>query len=210
MAKIGTSFHMTSLFHLQADVRSERTNKTVGQVLRSYTAKRQSRWLEALLAVEFAINSAINVATGFSPFELLFGRKAGLFLTTMTVPDSPQALTTWLKHREGYWLDTWDTLISSRICQALQHNKKHRPCATIEADSWVLLDLADWRGRHKGGTDKLKERYEGPYRVVRVFNEGQSVVLDLLDGDKRHPTLYISKVKPYYSECKGALGEPQK
>jgi hypothetical protein len=124
MAKIGTLFHMTLSFHLKADGRSERTNKTFGQVLRLYTAKQQLRWLEALLAVEFAINSAINVATGFSPFDLLFGRKAGLFPTTATIPDSPQALATWLKHCEGQWLNARDTLISRRICQALQNNKK--------------------------------------------------------------------------------------
>jgi hypothetical protein len=70
--------------------------------------------------------------------------------------------------------------------------------------------LEEWRSRHKGGTKKLKERYEGPYQVVRVFNKGQSVVLELPDGDKQHPTLHISKVKPYYLEGNGALGDPHK
>jgi hypothetical protein len=57
--------------------------------------------------------------------------------------------------------------------------------------------LADWRGKHKGGVDKLKERFKGPYKVLRVFNHGQSVELDLPKGDCRHPTIHISKVKPY-------------
>lgn len=61
------------MYHPQGDGRSERTNWTVGQVLWLFTLKRQSWWLEALLAAEFAINSALNVATGFTLFELVFG-----------------------------------------------------------------------------------------------------------------------------------------
>ena len=71
MKKLAIDFHMSSAFHPQADGRSERTNRTVGQILRTFTAKRQSRWLEALPSAEFAINSAVNVATGFSPMELI-------------------------------------------------------------------------------------------------------------------------------------------
>jgi hypothetical protein len=57
--------------------------------------------------------------------------------------------------------------------------------------------LADWRGRHQGGTNKLKERYEGPYQIKRVFNNGQNVELDLPENDGRHRSLHISKVKHF-------------
>lgn len=79
MSKLSIDFHMSLAFHPQADGHSERTNKTVGQILWTFTSKRQGRWLEFLPSVEFAINSAINVATGMSPFELIFGRKPQLF-----------------------------------------------------------------------------------------------------------------------------------
>jgi hypothetical protein len=79
MTRVATKFHMTSSFHPQADGRSKRTNKTVGQILRSYTAKRQGKWLESLPCAEFAINSAINAATGVSPLEVVLGRRPGLF-----------------------------------------------------------------------------------------------------------------------------------
>lgn len=82
MKRIGTSFHMTTAFHPQADGRSERTNRTVGQILRTFTAKRQGKWLESLPAVEYAINSAVDVATGKSPVELILGRAPLLFTDT--------------------------------------------------------------------------------------------------------------------------------
>lgn len=79
MKRLGTSFHMTTAFHPQEDGRSERTNRTVGQILRTFTAKRQGKWLESLPAVEHAINSAVKIATGKSPAELLLGRVPRLF-----------------------------------------------------------------------------------------------------------------------------------
>ncbi|KAH9452356.1 hypothetical protein Pst134EB_033517 [Puccinia striiformis f. sp. tritici] len=198
MSRLNIQFHMSSAFHPQADGRSERTNKTIGQVLRSFTAKRQGKWLESLPAVEFAINSLVNVATGFSPFELVFGRKPRLFPSSEGSPDSPSSLASWLKQREGAWADARDTLWLSRVKQAIQHNKHQRDQPPLSAGSWVLLNSADWRGRHQGGVDKLKERFEGPYRISRVFNHGQNVELVLADGDRRHPAFHVSKVKPYF------------
>ncbi|POW02060.1 hypothetical protein PSTT_12070 [Puccinia striiformis] len=199
MAKVGTHFHMTTAFHPQADGRSERTNKTVGKILRTFTSKRQSRWLESLPAVEFAINSAINVATGVSPFELVFGRKPRLFPSSMGLANTPPTLDVWLRIREGAWAEARDSLWTSRIKQAIQHNRRHRDQVPLTPGCWVLLDSSDWRGRHQGGTDKLKERFEGPYRVTRVFNHGQNVELDLPTGDRRHRALHVSKVKLYHA-----------
>jgi hypothetical protein len=166
MERIGTQFHMTTAFHPQADGRSERTNKTVAQILRSFTSKRQSKWLESLQAVEFAINSAINVATGCSPFELITGRKPQLFPSLEITSDQPSTLTAWLRKRENSWAEARDALWTSRVQQALQHNKRRRELPPLAKGDWVLLDSADWRGKHQGGTDKLKERYEGPYQVM--------------------------------------------
>jgi hypothetical protein len=157
MGKLQIDFHMTSAFHPQANGRSKRSNKTIGQILRSFTAKRQSQWLEALPAVEFAINSAVNVSMGFSPFKLIFGRHPRLFPSVNSTTDGPPSLDKWIKQRKGAWADARDNLWTSRVKQALQHNKKRRDLPPLLEGSWVLLDSADWRGQHQGGTDKLKE-----------------------------------------------------
>jgi hypothetical protein len=197
MDKLNINFHMSSAFHPQADGRSKRSNKTIGQILRSFTSKKQSRWLEALPAVEFAINSAVNISTGYSPFELIFGCKPRLFPSSDGPANAPITLSSWMKQREGAWADARDNLWTRRIKQALQRNKSCRNLPPIVEGSWVFLDSADWRGRHQNGTDKLKERYKGPYKVTWIFNNGQNVVLDLPEGDRQHPSLHVSKVKPF-------------
>lgn len=198
MKRMGTDFHMMSSFHPQADGRSERTNKTVGQILRTFTSKRQGKWLESLPAVEFGINSALNVACGTSPFELIVGRRPLLFPSVADPGDSPKTLSAWLRAREDSWAAARDQLWVSRIKQALHHNRRRKDRPPLTEGSWALLNSADWRGRHQGGTDKLKERFEGPYRVLRVFNSGQSITLQLPEGDQRHATFHVSKVKAFH------------
>jgi hypothetical protein len=203
MDKLHIKFHKTTLFHPQADGRSKRTNRTVGQILRSFTSQRQGKWLEALPAVEFAINSAVNIATGYSPFELVFGQKPQLFPSAVATEETPVSLSNWTK-----WEDTTDALWTSRVKQAVQHNKHTKERTQLEPYSWALLNSADWRGRRQGGTDKLKESFEGPYRVTQVTNHGQDVELELPEGDRQHPTFHISKIKPYYFAEEGkALGD---
>jgi hypothetical protein len=195
MARTSTKFHMTSLFHPQADGRSERTNKTVGQILRTFTFKRQGKWLETLPSVEFAINSAINVATGVAPFEVLLRRRPTLFRDQSTKGE-PTALGKWVNLWEKFWADTRDQLCASCVKQAIQHNCHTTAAPSLDVGSKVLLNTADWRGRQPG-TNKLKKRFEGPYPVIRVFNHGQSIEIKLPDGDKRHPVFHVSKLKPF-------------
>lgn len=153
MRRTNTEFHMTTSFHPQADGRSERTNRTVGQVLRTFTAKRQGKWMESLAAVEFAVNTAVNVLTGKSPFDLIFGRTPRLFAATMAT--APPTLTKWMELRDSVWATARDTLWTSQIQQAIQHNRSCRPPASYPTDSWALLNAADWQGKHTGGVHKL-------------------------------------------------------
>ncbi|PLW47328.1 hypothetical protein PCASD_02605 [Puccinia coronata f. sp. avenae] len=182
---------------------SERTNKNVGQILCSYTSKRQGKWLEALPAVEFAINFAVNVSTGISPLELLFGQPPTLFSLAPNTPMIP-ALSRWLRLCEACWHEAQDQLCLSCIRQAHQHNKKTSNTEPIAAGSSVLLNSANWHALRQPGSDELKEHFEGPYPVLRVFNHGQKVKLDLPDSNLCHPAFQISKVKPYVDSSRVA------
>ena len=62
-------------YHPQGDGMVERFNRTLLQMLRSYTSQ-GSDWEQHLPLVLFASCSATHPSTGFSPFELMFGRPA--------------------------------------------------------------------------------------------------------------------------------------
>ncbi|KAG0147031.1 hypothetical protein CROQUDRAFT_43419, partial [Cronartium quercuum f. sp. fusiforme G11] len=90
--------------------------------------------------------------------------------------------------------------------QAFYYNKRRRPQDIIKEGDWVLIE-AENRGKSsgklQGGAHKLKEQYEGPYRVCRVLNEGQNVELELKVGDKTFNNFHISKIKIYHHQDGG-------
>jgi len=68
-----TSIH-TSVYHPQTDGLVERFNKTLKSMLHKFVhedSRSWDKWLDPLL---FAVREVPQASTGFSPFELLFGR----------------------------------------------------------------------------------------------------------------------------------------
>ena len=65
---------MSSPYHPQTNGQSERTNQTMKQVFRTLAAvKPGAPWIDLLVLVEIAINSAPIANTEYSPYYLNFG-----------------------------------------------------------------------------------------------------------------------------------------
>ncbi|KAL0173155.1 hypothetical protein M9458_033466, partial [Cirrhinus mrigala] len=65
----------TSVYHPQTDGLVERFNQTLKQMLRRVAAKDKKDWDLLLPYVLFGIREVPQASTGFTPFELLFGRQ---------------------------------------------------------------------------------------------------------------------------------------
>ena len=66
--------NMSTAFHFQTDGHTERTNRTLEEMLRHYVSPSQYDWDLKLPCAEFALNNAIKAATGTTPFLLNHGR----------------------------------------------------------------------------------------------------------------------------------------
>ncbi len=72
---LGIKSIRTSVYHPQTDGLVERFNRTLKTMVRKFVkedAKNWDKWLEPLL---FAVREVPQASTGFSPFELLYGRQ---------------------------------------------------------------------------------------------------------------------------------------
>ncbi len=72
---LGIKSVLTSVYHPQTDGLVERFNRTLKTMIRKFIhedAKNWDKWLEPLL---FAVREVPQASTGFSPFELLYGRQ---------------------------------------------------------------------------------------------------------------------------------------
>ncbi|KAL1279885.1 hypothetical protein QQF64_014485 [Cirrhinus molitorella] len=65
----------TTVYHPQTDGLVERFNKTLKQMLRRVAAEEKRDWDQMLPYVLFGIREVPQASTGFTPFELLFGRQ---------------------------------------------------------------------------------------------------------------------------------------
>ncbi|GIL49053.1 hypothetical protein Vafri_5529 [Volvox africanus] len=65
--------NLSTAYHPQSDGQTERTNRTLGDMLRNFAGRTPSVWDTYLTAAESAINNAVNRSTGQSPFFLNYG-----------------------------------------------------------------------------------------------------------------------------------------
>ena len=70
---VGTKLSMSTAAHPQTDGQTERANRTLEDVLRSYATSFKD-WSEFLALVEFAMNHSVHSTTGVTPFFLNTGR----------------------------------------------------------------------------------------------------------------------------------------
>ncbi|GJP57580.1 hypothetical protein CLOP_g20993, partial [Closterium sp. NIES-67] len=71
---LGTKLKMSSAFHPQTDGQTERTNRTLEQMLLSFIGPTQNDWDDLLPVVEFAVNNSVHEGTHEKPFILNCGR----------------------------------------------------------------------------------------------------------------------------------------
>jgi hypothetical protein len=70
MKLTGVKLKMSSSYHPETDGSSERSNKTVNQMLRFHVNCNQTGWVRALPRIHFQIMNTVNPSTKFSCFQL--------------------------------------------------------------------------------------------------------------------------------------------
>jgi hypothetical protein len=71
----GTKIKMSTAYHPKIDGQTERTNRTLEDMLRMYVGKKQHSWVKWLYLVEFAYNEKLHSSIGVSPFFALYGQE---------------------------------------------------------------------------------------------------------------------------------------
>ena len=69
-----TRLNMSTAFHLKTDGQSEVSIWTMENFVRPHIEAHPEQWVDQLPLAEFAANNSMNVATGYSPFFLLYGQ----------------------------------------------------------------------------------------------------------------------------------------
>ena len=72
--KYNTKLKHSTAYHPQTDGQTERTNRTLEEILRSYLSPTQTDWDSWLTSAEIAYNNTCHSSTQQTPHELVFNQ----------------------------------------------------------------------------------------------------------------------------------------
>ena len=154
----------TTPYHPQGNGQCERFNRTLHDLLRTLPPEQKLRWPIHLPHLLYAYNTTVHSSTGFSPYELLFGRPARLPLDLLLGRDADPPLTDWVaehrQHLDAVYRRARDNL---QAAQGRQDDRAPRTTATVwPPGTWVV------QRTHPLGRNKIQDTW-GPvlYQVVK-------------------------------------------
>jgi hypothetical protein len=191
---LGTTLNMSTAYHPQTDGQTERMNRTLQEMLRSYVDDKGSDWDQHLAMAELAYNTAVQESTGYTPFQLSYGMEAHLpmdhALSEAKLTDNPTAAETieqWNKNLQ----QARHNLEQAQMRQSF-YADQHRNDQEYQVGDKVMLTTEHMRSK----VGKLNARYLGPFTVKRVISP-LNVELDLPSTMRIRPIFHVSKLKPY-------------
>ncbi|XP_059210478.1 uncharacterized protein LOC131989303 [Centropristis striata] len=165
---LGIKSIRTSVYHPQTDGLVERLNKTLKSMIRKFVhddSPNWDKWLDPLL---FAVREVPQASTGFSPFELLFGRKPRGVLDL--VKESWEEGPSPSKNEVQYVLDlraklhtlgrlSRENLLRAQERQQRLYNRGSKLRQFSPGDKVLVL--------LPSSTSKLLAKWQGPFVVTR-------------------------------------------
>ncbi|KAL0199491.1 hypothetical protein M9458_008031, partial [Cirrhinus mrigala] len=180
----------TSVYHPQTDGLVERFNQTLKQMLRRVASEDKKDWDLMLPYVLFGVREVPQASTGFTPFELLFGRQPrGLLDVAREAWErQPAPLRTVVEHvrelRER--IERVMPLVKEHLTRAQQAQQRHynrpaQPCEFQPGDRVMVLVpntackfLATWQGPftvlEKVGPVTYRVRQPGRRRAEQLYH----------------------------------------
>lgn len=158
----------TSAYHPQANL-VERANRELKTYLRQFIGGNQQIWDQLLPYFSFQYNTTVNSSTGYTPYELMFGRKARL-------PTSIYNNNLEKNSYEGYCSELKLKLKELHLLakQNLALSKEKRKIIYDQkANAWNPMwgDLVLVKNNPTGTGQKLQTLWRGPYEVTEIPND---------------------------------------
>lgn len=195
--KLGISKTRTTPYHPQCDGLVERLNRILLQILSKYCGSNPTDWDIWLPVVVGAYRSAKQSSTGYSPFEMVYGRKARLpideFLDNqLPEPQDPDSYVAKLQRHHQIAKET----VEASLTAAQARQKRNYDTRTTNPYKYNQGDTVWLFTRPVGKNRKSGSPWTGPFKIVQARGSTGYVIQPINGGRKRR--VHYNRLKPYY------------
>jgi hypothetical protein len=172
----GTEHKVTSAYNPRTNGQTERFNQTLINSLRKHCEANPNDWHLWLPYILLAYRSRVHTSTGFTPFEIVFGRKMNTFddyKNNKSNDEIGSLLNRSYEIKELVELlqpTAKESIINSQEKQVKIQNDNHKISHEVLKPGTMVLIKAE------GILPKLSPRYRGPYKVTKSTSVGNYVL----------------------------------
>jgi hypothetical protein len=171
----------TTPYHPQTDGQTERFNATLMQALRKYIEEEPRGWDTKLQFVAFSYRTSVHSVTGYTPYQLVFGRRAREPVHVCLGEETNNQR----KYLENFLeAEQWRENALERINTEKDGRIEEKECKYQEGDLIMLKNLAP--------KSKLSPKYRGPFKIIKCQNP--DFIIDL-DGTQKK--MHGQHLKPF-------------
>lgn len=179
----------TTSFHPQSNGSLERTHGTVKDLLRTSIGENTNDWDDHLKLISMAYNTSIHATTGYSPFELTFGRPANMPSSISLTPtlNQQELFKLWKQRHDDYLKYARITTQTNKNRYKADQDRKIRIQSLYNTGDMVLLHDDHRR-------NKLSPEWTGPYPIIETNKPNYLIKIN----PNKNLLVHGNRLKPYH------------
>ncbi|KAL7293681.1 hypothetical protein TKK_0012759 [Trichogramma kaykai] len=202
MQELGIVQTFIAKYHAQSNP-IERVNRSIKTMTAIFVEKDHSLWDQHLQEFAFAINTSINVSTGYSPAYLNFGKNPRTIVTIRNNLENPSILydsfteETWANRVER--LPIIHDIVRKNLTianqdQARYYNKKRKD-VKFNINDLVTIKKHTLSSKVDNVASKLAQKYKDPGRITKIISP---VIYEIENEEsKKLEIVHVSDIKPF-------------
>jgi len=191
---LGIKSKLSMVFYPQTNGQTERVNQELEQYLRMFINHRQKQWPEWLGTAEFAYNNKVHSSTRILPFKANYGQDPRIGFKGRK-KEKYQGAEKFIEKMKEIQEEAKVVLKKAQEEMKKYADRKRAEVNDYKVGDLVMLSTKDLKYQMvRRRTDKLTERFVGPYKIKKVVLSN-AVELELPSTVKIHLVVNISRIR---------------